>query len=232
MERSGHIRGFMAPTLAAMAALALAGCSAIPEAQRQAPMRRFEDNFSQAPAARQCLAELGARRAAFSPLPDPYFGAGCATVQTVRLLSLASDSTQLALTNLGPVACPLASTFAGWARFGVDRAARQILGSPLVRIETMGSYACRTVAGTDRLSAHATGNAIDVAGFVLADGRRITVLGQWYAGTPAEQEFLRVIHQSACRRFGTVLGPDFNAAHRNHLHVELAGATAKGVYCR
>jgi hypothetical protein len=107
-----------------------------------------------------------------------------------------------------------------------------MLGSPLVRIETMGSYACRTVAGTDRMSAHATGNAIDVSGFVLADGRRITVLGQWYAGTPAEQAFLRVIHASACKRFGTVLGPDYNEAHRNHLHVELAGATARGIYCR
>lgn len=213
-------------------ALALAGCGAIPEAQRQAPMRRFESNFSQAPEARQCLSELGARHASFTPLPDQYFGAGCSTIQTVRLMSLASDNAQLTLTNLGPVTCPLASTFAGWARFGVDRAARQYLGSPLVKIETMGSYSCRNVAGTDRLSAHATGNAIDIAGFVLADGRRITVLGNWTAGTPAEQEFLRAIHASACRRFGTVLGPDYNAAHRNHLHVELAGATARGIYCR
>lgn len=219
--------------LAALAVLlALAGCGAIPEAQRRAAIPRFGSNFSQAPDARACLADLGARRASFTPLPDQYFGAGCSTVRTVRLMALASDGAPLALTNLGPVTCPLANAFAGWARFGVDRAARQILGAPLVRIETMGSYACRSIAGTDRMSAHATGNAIDVSAFVLADGRRISVLGQWYAGTPAEQEFLRVIHASACKRFGTVLGPDFNAAHRNHLHVELAGVTARGVYCR
>jgi hypothetical protein len=139
----------------------------------------------------------------------------------VRLASLSGDSQSFNISNLGPVTCPLANTFAGWARFGVDRAARAILGSALVRIETMGSYNCRNVAGTDKRSAHATGNAIDVAGFVLADGRRITVLNGWNSNDPAEREFLHMVHQSACRRFGTTLGPDFNAAHRNHLHVDL-----------
>ena len=124
------------------------------------------------PENRSCLANLGAVRASFTPLPDQYYGAGCSAINAVRLASLRSDSAALALTNLGPVTCPLAETFAGWARFGVDRAAQQILGSTLVRIETMGSYNCRNVAGTDRRSAHATANAIDVSGFALADGRR------------------------------------------------------------
>ena len=104
----------------------------------------------------------------------------------------------------------------------------KMLGSPLVRIETMGSYSCRNVGTSDRLSAHATANAIDVSGFVLADGRRITVLGNWYSGTPAEQAFLRVVQTSACKRFGTVLGPAYNAAHANHLHVEISGQS----FCR
>jgi hypothetical protein len=230
MERTRSPWAVVPPIIAA--SLALSGCGAIPEAQQRGPVRHTIDNFSQAPDARACFADLGARRASFTPLPDQYFGAGCATVQTVRLFSLASDTAQMSLTNLGPVACPLANTFAAWARYGVDRAARQMLGSPLVRIETMGSYACRTVAGSDRLSAHATGNAIDVSGFVLADGRRITVLGQWYAGTLAEQAFLRAIHASACRRFGTVLGPDYNPAHRNHFHVEVAAGGGRAVFCR
>jgi hypothetical protein len=172
---------------------------------------------------RQCLASLSAANARFEPLPDQYFGAHCSTVDTVRLLSVNSDTAMVGLSNLGPVACPLASVFAGWARYGVDRAARQILGSPLVRIETMGSYSCRNVAGTERLSAHALAQAIDVSGFVLADGRRITVLGNWSAGTDQERAFLRVIHESACKRFGTVLGPDYNAAHHNHFHLEYTG---------
>ena len=186
-------------------------------AQRPAPYTPSSAN------ARQCLSTLGATRAGFTPLPDQYFGAGCSTINTVRLASLRSDNDTMQLTNIGPVTCPLANTFAAWARFGVDRAARQILGSPLVRIETMGSYNCRNVAGSGRRSAHATAEAIDVSGFVLADGRRITVLGDWNDGSADAREFLRVIHASGCKRFGTTLGPAYNAAHRDHLHVELSG---------
>lgn len=207
---------------------ALAGCIDAPQASRRQAVQRSSAYTPDRPESRQCLANLGATRADFSPLPDQYFGAGCTTVNTVRLASLRGDHESLALTNLGPVTCPLANTLAAWARFGVDRAARQIMGSPLVRIETMGSYNCRNVAGTGRRSAHATANAIDVSGFVFADGRRITVLGNWNQGTAQEREFLRVVHASACKRFGTVLGPAYNAAHRDHLHVELSGSN----FCR
>ena len=206
----------------------LSACIDMPQASKRQPMRQSTTAFSPRPEARQCLAELGATRANFTPLPDQYFGAGCSTVNAVQLASLKSDNASLALSNLGPVTCPLANTFAGWARYGVDRAARQIMGSPLVRIETMGSYNCRNVAGSERRSAHATANAIDVSAFVLADGRRISVLGGWTRGDAAERQFLRIVHESACKRFGTVLGPDYNTAHRDHFHVELSG----GSYCR
>jgi hypothetical protein len=209
---------------------ALGGCMDLPQsaAPKRQAIRQSTTSFTPRPEARQCLANLGAIHANFTPLPDQYFGAGCSTVNTVRLAGLQGDDTALALSNLGPVTCPLANTFAAWARFGVDRAARQILGSPLVKIETMGSYSCRNVAGSERRSAHATANAIDVSGFVLADGRRITVLGDWSGGTLAERQFLQVVHASACKRFGTVLGPNYNAAHQNHLHVELSGSS----FCR
>lgn len=216
----------------ALAALGLSGCGTVPPprtAPRHAPPHAHAHaDYAPAVPIRQCLSALASRQAGFTPLPDQYYGAGCSTINTVRLLRLRSDSADLELTNLGPVSCALADRFAGWARFGVDRAARQILGSPLVRIETMGSYSCRNIAGTDHRSAHASGNAVDVSGFVLADGRRITVLGNWTAGTAAERSFLHVIAASACKRFGTVLDPDYNIAHRNHLHVELSSSA----FCR
>lgn len=132
------------------------------------------------------------------------------------------------VSNIGPVQCQVASTFGDWARFGVDRAARQILGSPLARIETMGSYSCRNVAGSNRRSAHATAGAIDVSAFVLEDGRRISLTEDWNGGTAAEREFLRVVHKSACKRFGTVLGPEYNRAHADHFHLEGTGSS----FCR
>jgi len=197
--------------------LGLASCGPAPRAPHRPPQVIPQSQS-------QCLANLGARAASFTPLPDQYYGAGCSALGAVRLHSLSSDSQSLALSNIGPVTCPMANAFAGWARFGIDRAARAILGSPLMRIETMGSYACRNIAGTNRRSGHATANAIDIAAFTLADGRRITVLDGWADGTPDERRFLRTIHQSACRRFSTALSPDYDAAHHDHLHVEWGGS--------
>jgi hypothetical protein len=222
------------PAFALLAALALAGCSALPTsgarddrgAAQRPPIARPGD----AGASRQCLAELGSAGAGFTPVPDRYPESGCSLVGTVQLSDLASDTARLGIGNIGPVTCELGQAFAAWARFGADRAARQLLGSPLRSIETFGSYSCRDVAGSGRRSAHASAAAIDISGFVLADGRRITVQSGWDGLSEAERRFLRVVHQSACRRFGTVLGPDYNAAHRDHLHVE--GVSAGRSYCR
>ncbi|MFL0356030.1 extensin family protein [Erythrobacter sp. GH1-10] len=175
-----------------------------------------------------CIADLTSAGARFSALPDTYAGPGCNKLGTVQLSALSGDMSQFGVSNIGPVQCRTAQAFNAWARFGVDRAARQLLGSRLERIETMGSYACRNVAGSDRRSAHATAGAIDVSAFVLEDGRRISLTDDWHGGTPAEREFLRVVHKSACKRFGTVLGPDYNRAHEDHFHLEGTGAQ----FCR
>lgn len=202
------------------ALLLLAGCADAPATH--APTRPMQSTaMTIAPDAQQCLADLGQRQANFTPLRNQYFGAGCATVNTVRLAWLRGDDSHLELSNLGPVTCQLATTLSGWARFGVDRAARTILGSPLARIETFGSYNCRNVAGTDHRSAHATANALDVSGFLLADGRRITITSGWNGGDMQTRAFLRTVRDSACKRFGVVLTPDYNIAHHDHLHLEV-----------
>ena len=158
------------------------------------------------------------------------------------------------------LACGAAVALARWERHVVQPAARAQLGAPVVRMEHFGSYACRSIAGSDgpgRLSEHAHANALDIAGFTLADGRRISVLKDWGVGTlpsgaatrPAASEdegdasanststststpvspaptmhtkavFLRQVHSGACRGFRAVLGPDYNAAHRNHFHLD------------
>ena len=213
------------------ATLALAGCSLLPD--RRAPARPRGATSPALgtlarPDTRQCLAALGSTGARFAPLPDRFQAPGCQAVGSIRLDRLAGDRSTFALTNLGPVACPLASAFAGWARYGVDRAARQMLGSGLARVETMGSFACRAVAGTARLSAHSRAEAIDIGAFILIDGRRVTVKSGWNGASDQERAFWRTVHTSACKRFGTVLGPAYNSAHADHLHVELGN----GSFCR
>ena len=166
----------------------------------------------------QCHADLRALGVAFEPLPDRQFGPGCGIIGTVKLLDIGVPTT-----NLGAIRCGEARAYAGWARNAVAPAAYQLLGSELARIESMGSYACRNVvgaAGPARRSGHAIANAIDIGGFVLKDGRRVSILNDWTSPDPKTREFLRTIRASACKRFGTVLSPDYNAAHRNHLHLE------------
>jgi hypothetical protein len=72
------------------------------------------------------------------------------------------------------------------------------------------------------LSRHATADALDVAGFVLSNGRRIAVKRDWRS-EDADGLFLRDVHAGACRLFDGVLGPDYNEAHRDHFHLERGG---------
>ncbi|MCE3544180.1 extensin family protein, partial [Escherichia coli] len=89
--------------------------------------------------------------------------------------------------------------------------------------EHLGSYACRRLYGraAGNWSEHARANAIDIAGFRLANGTRITVARDW-RGQSAKAAFLRDVRDGACRVYATVLSPDYNVAHRDHLHLDQA----------
>jgi hypothetical protein len=211
--------------VAAAALLALAACGGRKD---EDVIARSNDAFKTADA-RICLSELKSKSVKFAALPNQSFAGGCRTIDTIKLMDFGTPTT-----NLGAMTCPLAANFAAWAQNAVRPAAKQYLGSDVVRIETMGTYSCRNVNGgrSGKLSQHAFGNAIDISAFVLKDGRRVSVLGGW-RGDRSEQQFLRRLHQSACKRFGTVLGPDYNAAHANHFHFDMAQSMKDGTaYCR
>ncbi len=216
----------MVRLLPLLAAALLSACVSGPSGDRRVataspPPRQAVPDMSY----RQCVARLDASAVRFAALPDREMGGGCAVINAVKLMDFGVPAT-----NLGAMTCPLAANFAAWARHGVGPAARLVLGSEVVRIETFGTYACRNIigAGSGRLSEHATGNAVDVAAFVLADGRRVSVQNDWAVDGP-EARFLRIVRASACKRFRTVLSPDYNAAHRDHLHFDMGG---RGGYCR
>ncbi len=169
----------------------------------------------------QCFADLSRAQVRYSPLPDRDYGGGCMVLDSVQLLDIG-----VPVTGLKSMKCGLARTFTAWVRFAVAPAAAQLLGSPLARVETFGTYSCRGIIGNGaasalRMSEHGLANAVDVSGFVLADGRRVTIERDWRSGDPQVRQFLEAIHGSACRRFATVLSPDYNAAHYNHLHLDM-----------
>jgi hypothetical protein len=173
----------------------------------------------------QCLADLGREGVRYRRLPDRTFRPGCTAIGTVQLLEIGTP-----VSNLGPMTCPLARQFGRWVREAVQPAAAAWLGSRAVRIESFGTYSCRTVNSRPgaRLSEHSRSNAVDIAAFVLEDGRRITVLSGWNSEEDDVRRFLKAVHQAGCRRFGIALGPDADAFHRNHLHFDMGA----GPYCR
>lgn len=211
----------------AMASLLLSACvggSDKPKGRDQLKKPGASTTAFSSADARQCAVDMKAAGVKFTPLPNQDFGGGCSANDAVKLVDIGTP-----VTNLGATTCPLARNFAAWVRHAVKPAARAHLGSDVVKVETFGTYSCRNIYGgrSGRLSQHAYANAVDVSGFVLADGRKVMLTTGW-RGTSAEQKFLRTLHASACKRFGTVLGPDYNSAHYNHFHFDMSG----GGFCR
>jgi hypothetical protein len=164
----------------------------------------------------QCLAVLGSAALRHTPLPDRDLGPGCRLENAVSI-----SATTASVGRPFALACPAAVSLALWEHHVLQPAARAHFGRPVVRIEHLGSYACRNVYGREgaRRSQHATARALDIAGFVIEGGQRISVLQDWDDGS-TQADFLRDVHRGACRYFDGVLGPEYNAAHRDHLHLD------------
>jgi hypothetical protein len=106
----------------------------------------------------------------------------------------------------------------------VQPAAQARFGSRVTQINSMGSYACRGMNNQRgaQLSEHSFGNALDIGGFTLEDGRQITLVRDWWRGDEQTRAFLMDVHRGSCGHFSTVLSPGSNAFHYNHIHVDLA----------
>jgi hypothetical protein len=109
----------------------------------------------------------------------------------------------------------------------VQETAQTYLKQPVKRIEHLGTYVCRHVAGTaGTLSEHALGNAIDVSGFVLKNGVRVNVKRHYvkmgFTPKSPEEQFLRalVARLRSEQTFSVMLTPDWDKRHHNHLHLD------------
>ena len=170
---------------------------------------------------RALLDRAGARHDRIAAFGD----AQCRVPDPIRLGGGARSITLLP--HSPAMSCPVAAGLAVWEWEVVQPAARRILGARVESIDHLGTWNCREIRGGGSLSEHATADAIDVAGFRLGDGTRISVLEDWpKAGKKAA--FLRAVRDGACGLFSTVLSPDYNAAHANHLHLDQAARGARG----
>lgn len=159
-----------------------------------------------------------------SVLKQPYVGAtpvqdtpptnGCGWINSVRFSEIGGANM-----SVQPLTCEMTAALTLWVTHEVQAAAKAIFGSPVARIDHMGTYRCRNIEGKHRRSEHASANAIDISGFTLKDGRKISVLHHWQDNGP-EAKFLRRAQVAACRYFRATLGPNYNTAHADHFHFD------------
>ncbi len=184
-----------------------------------------------------CRRALAQARMAWTPLEDRVTGEHCGFTDAVRI-----ERSSVAVGEAFSLSCRSALSLAMWERHVLQQAAQTHLGTKVTRIEHLGSYACRNLYGEQgrRRSQHATADALDLAGFVLEDGRRVRVLADWPAPSQTtrvsagevasplrekdEARFLRAVHDGACDYFDVVLGPDYNRAHADHFHFDRGAA--------
>jgi hypothetical protein len=177
--------------------------------------------------ARPSVAPVQSEPAPVYDLPSARETRRAAPLGSSRVPRVAATTGTVTVTPNATLACPLVSALDQWIATSVQPAAMRWFGQPVVEIKQISAYSCRGMNGNPRarISEHAFGNALDIASFTLADGRRITVRDGW-RGLPEEQGFLRDVQASACDRFTTVLAPGSNVFHYDHMHVDLMRRSA------
>lgn len=164
------------------------------------------------------------------PAPARRSGPDCVYADGVRL----GDGRGARFGGALVTSCPVAAGLYLWERDVLQPAALRHFGSSVVAVDHAGSFNCRRISGRSegRFSEHSTADAVDVTGFHLADGTRISVVRDW-AGEGPRGVFLREVRDGACGLFATTLSPDHDAAHRDHLHLDVAQRGATGwTLCR
>ncbi len=164
----------------------------------------------------------------FSSISFTPMGCGASLVTTITTLG----SPTVTLRPKATVNCRMSEAIGEWLDDAVQPAARNILGTTVREIAIAASYHCRrrNAKPSGKLSEHAFANAIDVSAIKLADGRHLTIAQDWNSDDEAVRKFLRRIHTRACGYFTTVIGPDGDAQHQNHLHFDLGWHGATGTY--
>jgi hypothetical protein len=168
----------------------------------------------------------------YAPSGEPPVPMAPAVVPFGRPSTPSLSVAPASLTPTATLACPVVSVLNRFVSDRVQPAAARWFGQPVVEIKQISAYSCRGMNGNPHanISEHAFGNALDIAAFTLADGRKITVKDGWH-GAPEEQGFLHDIQGAACEMFTTILAPGSNAYHYDHMHVDLMRHAGGRVIC-
>jgi hypothetical protein len=168
----------------------------------------------------RCLSLMALAGIHYTALP-PVRAEQCGYDDAVRFI--AGGPRTIAFTPPVGTSCPVAAGLALWEWHVVQPAALRHFGQHVTSIDHYGSFSCRRMYGRSSgdWSEHATADAIDIAGFTLERGVHIRVRRDW-RGERRRAAFLRDVRDGACKLFSSVLSPDYNLAHADHLHLDQA----------
>ncbi|PZU88833.1 MAG: extensin [Shinella sp.] len=188
---------------------------------------------TEAPAAFEaCIRELSTHGVEFKPLPRIDDGEGCGID---RPLSVTSLSSKVKLEPEATLRCGTALKLARMTRDMLEPATRLALpdkGS-LTSVHHASAYVCRNRNGAEggKISEHARGNAIDISSLEFEKGTvPMSIVRPEDSDFPAA--FQRSLNAFACLYFRTVLSPGSDAAHQDHLHLDILERKGDFRYCR
>jgi hypothetical protein len=169
------------------------------------------------PQAASCLDQLRTLGVQYQKLPDFKNGEGCGIDENVRI-----DRSAIPWNRPSQVSCKFELTEWAFETKVVQPAAQSIFKRHVAQLIHAGTYACRGERGgnPNRLSQHAFGKAIDLLGFELDDGTKISVRYDWEGDGP-KARFLHQVAKGACTLFDVVLTPNHNAFHVDHIHMDI-----------
>jgi hypothetical protein len=171
------------------------------------------------------LKKLGVRFGEKAPVSDPL---GCAIANPLEVTWLSGSVTIKPAATMNCAVSDALSRFVTWV---VSPEARKVFGSPLAGVVQASAYVCRDRHGTEKISEHAFGNAIDIARFLLKDGTVIDVK-DYAESDPKRSQFLAYVRKAACGPFRTVLGPGADADHSLHFHFDLEPRHSLHPFCQ
>jgi hypothetical protein len=146
---------------------------------------------------------------------------GCTVEAAVELDAISSSFGKVSLPGKPVLSCPFARRFATWVRDVAAPLTLAYMNAKLSAISTEGAFVCRTRNNRpgEKISEHAKGNAIDIAGFHLKNGQNVTV-NVARVGAKTNGVLMEALRTTACGYFTTVLGPGADEEHKEHLHLD------------
>jgi hypothetical protein len=192
--------------------------AAKPPAESDKPAEQASPAPPAAPQASACRTALTEEIAIAPTIPDIHDPGGCGGSDLVRLEAIVlPNKHRVAVTPAATLRCSMATAIADWVRADIVPLTEK-LGSEISGLDNFDSYECRgfnRIPGA-HLSEHGRANALDVRAFKLADGRAISLTDR-----TVSREMRESVLHSVCARFMTVLGPDSDWYHEDHIHLDL-----------